>query len=88
MIQKRFQDAKSYIVNLTELIWNYIRHRDWFPEGSLLAIQPEIIEVVIELPANCNGCELFDPQLFIRRNALGYAVPNMQAIRQLARRYY
>ena len=88
MVQRRFQDIKAYIVNVTELIWNYITYRDSFPKGVKLAVLPGINETVIDMPYNCNGCEFYDLNMFIMKDSSGFSKPSMKAIRRMAQRYF
>jgi hypothetical protein len=85
---KRFKNTTSFITNVTELIWNYIKNTTMYPSNSKLAVQREIGETVIDDPRECNGCEFFDVNRFIRVDDTGTLVPNTVAIQNLAYRYY
>jgi hypothetical protein len=88
MKQKRIKDIKSYVRNVTELIWHYITNRDLYPKDSKLAVQPEIHETIIDNPSLCKNCDFYDLKKFIRRDAKGKLIPNMDEISNLAMHYY
>ena len=46
------KDIKSYIHDLTELVWAYIRHRASYPANALLAVQRELACNVFDSPDN------------------------------------
>ena len=53
MGMKLFNDTSAYMRDVTNLVWNYIRHRDLYPENAKLAVQPEIMANVIDDPSQC-----------------------------------
>ncbi len=85
---RKFNDIRTYIVNLTELIWNFIRHPEAYPKNALLAVQPDLMETVIDNPNECKYCDFYNLNLLVERDNQGNMVPNNGAIAQLARRYY
>ena len=82
------KDIKSYIHDLTELVWAYIRHRAAYPANALLAVQRELACNVFDSPDNCSGCDFYAPEMLLTRNAKGAVVPNRTVIRSIAKRYY
>ena len=82
------KDIKSYIRDLTELVWAYIRHRAAYPANVLLAVQRELACNVFESPENCQGCDFYAPEMLITHNAKGAMVPNHNVIKVIAKRYY
>lgn len=82
------KDIKSYIRDLTELVWAYIRHRATYPANVLLAVQRELACNVFESPENCQGCDFYAPEMLITHNAKGAMVPNHNVIKVIAKRYY
>lgn len=88
MDYRHFKDFGAYAKNITELIWNYIAHRDLFPHNAKLAIQPDINEVIIENPDECRNCDFYELHNFISITEQGGLIPNEAAIRLLANRYY
>ena len=82
------KDIKSYIRDLTELVWAYIRHRAAYPANVLLAVQRELACNVFESPENCQGCDFYAPEMLITHNAKGAMVPNHSVIKSIAKRYY
>lgn len=85
---KIISDLTSYIKDLTELIWSFIRHRDSYPENACLCIQPEVMASVIDNPEECRHCDIYDPKLLIHKGGDGRMVPDMVAIERVAQRYY
>ncbi len=83
-----FSDIKSYTSDVTSLIWNFILHRDAYPENAKLAVQPELMVNVIDDPEQCHYCDFYDINLFISRDSEGKPVPNSIAIKNMASRYY
>lgn len=81
-------DIAAYIKNVTELIWNFILNRDSYPENALLAIQPELMETVIDNPQECKGCDFYDIKMLLSVDAKGNLKPNELAIRNMANRYF
>ncbi len=61
MGMKLFNDTSAYMKDVTNLIWNYIRHRDLYPENAQLAVQPEIMANVIDDPSSKT-----DPRLIVQ----------------------
>lgn len=88
MEMKLFNDTAAYVKDLTNLIWNYIRNREQYPDNAKLAVQPEILANVIDDPAQCAYCDFYDLSLFIAKDTNGQLVPNQLAIRNVANRYY
>lgn len=82
------KDIKSYIRDLTELVWAYILHRAAYPANVLLAVQRELACNVFESPENCQGCDFYAPEMLITHNAKGAMVPNHNVIKVIAKRYY
>lgn len=82
------KDIKSYIRDLTELVWAYIRHRAAYPANVLLAVQRELACNVFESPENCQGCDFYAPEMLITHNTKGAMVPNHNVIKVIAKRYY
>ena len=82
------KDIKSYIRDLTELVWAYIRHRAAYPANVLLAVQRELACNVFESPENCQGCDFYAPEMLITHNAKGAMMPNHNVIKVIAKRYY
>jgi hypothetical protein len=82
------KDIKSYIRDLTSLVWDYIRNRAAYPANVVLAVQRELACNVFDLPANCRGCDFYAPELLLTHNAKGAVVPNRTMIRSIASRYY
>ena len=66
----------------------FIRHPEAYPQDALLAIQPDLMETVIDNPSECNYCDFYNLNLLVERDSQGNMVPNRGAIAQLARRYY
>jgi hypothetical protein len=85
---KVFKDIKSYIHDLTDLVWVYIRHRAAYPANAILAVQRELACNVFDSPDNCRYCDFYAPELLMTRNAKGAMVPNRAMIRSIAKRYY
>ncbi len=82
------KDIKSYIRDLTELVWAYIRHRAAYPANALLAVQRELACNVFDSPDNCQGCDFYAPEILLTYNAKGATVPNHSVIKSIAKRYY
>lgn len=82
------KDIKSYIRDLTELVWAYIRHRASYPANALLAVQRELACNVFDNPDNCHGCDFYAPEMLLTCNAKGATVPNRSVIKSIAKRYY
>lgn len=82
------KDIKSYIRDLTELVWAYIRHRAAYPANALLAVQRELACNVFDSPDNCQGCDFYAPEMLLTYNAKGATVPNHSVIKSIAKRYY
>ena len=70
------KDIKSYIRDLTELVWAYIRHRAAYPANALLAVQRELACNVFDSPDNCRGCDFYAPEMLLTYNEKGAMVPN------------
>lgn len=85
---KLFNDTSAYMKDVTNLIWNYIRHRDLYPENAKLAVQPEIMANVIDDPSQCQYCDFYDLKMLIAKDGTGNQVPNELAIRNMANRYF
>ncbi len=85
---KKFDDIKAYIVNVTELIWNFILHPEAYPSNASLVVQPELMETVIDNPNECKYCDFYNLNLLMQRDSRGRMVPNRCAIANMARRYY
>lgn len=83
-----FKDVVSYTKDLTDLVWNYIRHHSDYPGKARLCVQPDVMANVIDNPADCRQCDVYDLQLLIRRDENGREEPNAVAIDRLANRYY
>ncbi len=82
------KDIKSYIHDLTDLVWAYIRHRASYPANALLAVQRELACNVFDNPDNCHGCDFYAPEMLLTCNAKGATVPNLNVIKSIAKRYY
>lgn len=82
------KDIKSYIRDLTELVWAYIRHRAAYPANALLAVQRELACNVFDSPDNCRGCDFYAPEMLLTYNEKGAMVPNHSVIKSIAKRYY
>ena len=82
------KDIKSYIRDLTELVWAYIRHRAAYPANALLAVQRELACNVFDSPDNCRGCDFYAPEMLLTYNEKGALVPNHSVIKSIAKRYY
>lgn len=82
------KDIKSYIRDLTELVWAYIRHRAAYPANALLAVQRELACNVFDSPDNCRGCDFYAPEMLLTYNGKGATVPNHSVIKSIAKRYY
>lgn len=82
------KDIKSYIHDLTDLVWTYIRHRAAYPANVLLAVQRELAYNVFDSPENCHGCDFYAPEMLLTHNATGALVPNRTVIKSIAKRYY
>ncbi len=87
-ISNKFGDIKSYILELTDILWKYIQNIDSYPKNALLAIQPELMTTVIDTREACQSCEFYALPQLIKRNPYGMLIPNKQAITRLAERYY
>ena len=81
-------DIATYIKNVTELIWNFILNRDSYPSNALLAVQPELMETVIDSPDQCKHCDFYDLKMLVTKDMNGNLKPNSLAIRNMANRYY
>lgn len=88
MNMKINKDIKSYIRDLTSLVWNYIHYRTAYPANVVLAVQRELAYNIFEVPENCRGCDFYAPALLLTRNDQGAVVPNRTMIRTIANRYY
>ena len=82
------KDIKSYIRDLTELVWAYIRHRASYPANALLAVQRELACNVFDSPDNCRDCDFSAPEMLLTYNEKGAMVPNHSVIKSIAKRYY
>ena len=78
----------AYVRDVTSLIWNYIHHREQYPENAQLAVQPELMASVIEDPTQCRHCDFYDLRTLISKDDQGGLVPNQHAIQNMANRYY
>ncbi len=85
---KLFNDTSAYMKDVTNLIWNYIRHRDLYPENAQLAVQPEIMANVIDDPSQCRFCDFYDLNTLIVKDVAGRQMPNKHAIQNMANRYF
>nr|MBP7471696.1 hypothetical protein [Prevotella sp.] len=81
---KRVMDIKSYVSNVTALIWHYIKHTAFYPSNSKLVVQKELGETVIDDPTVCRECEFYDISSFIKKDERGLLAPNVIAIQNLA----
>ena len=88
MSMKLFNDTNTYMKDVTNLIWNYIRNRELYPENAKLAVQPEIMANVIDDPSQCRYCDFYDLNMLIVRDGNGRMTPNQLAIRNMANRYF
>jgi hypothetical protein len=88
MGMKLFNDTSAYMKDVTNLIWNYIRHRDLYPENAQLAVQPEIMANVIDDPSQCRFCDFYDLNTLIVKDVAGRQMPNKHAIQNMANRYF
>ncbi len=82
------KDIKSYIHDLTDLVWNFIRNRAIYPANAVLAVQRELACNVFDSPDNCRECDFYAPGLLITHNDKGSVVPNYAMIKSIAKRYY
>ena len=87
-IMKIFDNMAGYVVDLTNLIWNYIQHRDLYPDNAKLAVQPEVMVNIIDDPSACRHCDFYDLSLLISQDREGKPVPNHLAIKNVANKYY
>ena len=87
MEMKIFNDTASYVKDLTNLIWDFIHHREQYPVNAKLAVQPEVLANVIDDPEQCAYCDFYDLSLFIAQDNNGQPVPNLLAINNIANRY-
>lgn len=87
-ITSRFRDMKSYIIEVTEILWRYIQNTDSYPRNALLAIQPELLTTVIDTRDACSQCEYYALNQLLKRTNHGTLVPNDSAIERLAMRYF
>ena len=85
---RRFSDIKSYMKDVTEIIWRYIRNMESYPKNALLAVQPDIMATVIDSPDQCRQCEFYALNLFISKVQRGQLMPNTVAIARMAHKYY
>ena len=85
---KIFNDTTAYVKDVTSLIWNYIHHRELYPDNAQLAVQPELMANVIDDPSQCRHCDFYDLGTLISKDAEGRLVPNVHAIQNMANRYY
>lgn len=85
---RKFNDIRTYTVNVTELIWNFIRHPEAYPSNASLVVQPELMETVIDNPEECKYCDYYNINMLVERDSQGNMVPNSYAIANMARRYY
>ena len=88
MNMKINKDIKSYIRDLTSLVWNYIHYRTAYPANVVLAVQRELAYNIFEVPENRRGCDFYAPALLLTHNDQGAVVPNRTMIRTIANRYY
>ena len=84
----RIKNISAYVSNVTDLLWNYIKHNAAYPKNAVLAVQREIRETVIENPDDCRDCDFYDLKAFIRKTPDGRMQPNLVAIQTLAYRFY
>ncbi len=87
-IMRIINDIAAYIKSVTDLIWNFILNRDSYPENAQLAVLPELMETVIDNPAECKGCDFYDIKMLMSVDANGNLSPNERAIRNMANRYF
>ncbi len=83
-----FDDMKAYVGDVTGLVWNFIHHRDAYPQNAQLAVQPEVLANVIDDPAECQHCDFYDLNQLMSRDQHGRLIPNPAAIHKIASRYY
>lgn len=83
-----FNDMAGYVVDLTSLIWNYIKHRDLYPENAKLAVQPDVMANIIDDPSVCRYCDFYELNQLISHDGEGKPVPNHLAIKDVANKYY
>ena len=83
-----FDDMKAYMGDVTNLVWNFIQHRDAYPMNAQLAVQPEVMANVIDDPALCQHCDFYDLNNLIACDSSGQPMPNHAAIHKIACRYY
>lgn len=53
------KDIKSYIHDLTDLVWNFIRNRAIYPANAVLAVRRELACNVFDSPDNCQECDFY-----------------------------
>ena len=85
---KLFDNMAAYVKDVTGLIWNYIHHRDLYPDNAQLAVQPELMASVIDDPTLCRHCDFYELATLISKDEKGRLVPNTSAIQNMANRYY
>ncbi|MBM6993936.1 MAG: hypothetical protein I3J02_11855 [Prevotella sp.] len=87
-ITSKFGDIKSYIRELTDILWRYIHNIENYPKNALLAIQPELMTTVIDSRDACQKCDFYSITQLVERNSYGRLTPNRMAIERLAEKYY
>ncbi|MDD6553049.1 MAG: hypothetical protein PUF37_05620 [Prevotellaceae bacterium] len=87
-ITRRVKDAKSFIIEVANLIGRYLRDICDYPRNAQLIVQPLLLETVIDDPTNSRDCENYDIRQFVKTNRQGNFVPNMKTIKNLASRYF
>ena len=87
-MNKRIEDIKSYINEVTDLIKRYINNYDEYPKGARLLVEPILCETVIDDPRGCRGVEQYNINKFVKIDRYGIPMPNLHAIMELAKKYY
>ncbi len=87
-MNKRIEDIKSYINEVTDLIKRYINNQDQYPRGARLLVEPVLCETVIDDPRGCRGVEQYNINKFVKTDNYDIPMPNLDAIMELAKKYY
>lgn len=87
-ITKKIGDLSTYIKEVTEILWRYIHNIDLYPKNVLLAVQPELMETVIDTREACSKCEFYALSQLIYKDSKGRMAPNRTAIEKMAGKYY
>lgn len=85
---KIFNDITAYIKNVTDLLWDFINHREQYPKNALLAVQPEVMVTVIDNPEDCKECDFYDPMTLMDKDREGQLKPSKKNIFKMASRYF